>query len=63
MDGLCNGFDIGFKGICSITKPKNLLSSGENKDKISEAIVKELMRGHTAGPFPSPPLKKMDHVG
>ena len=56
MDGLSNGFDIGFNGISSITRPRNLLSSCENKIKISEAIDKELVRGHTSGPFPSPPF-------
>ena len=59
LDGLVNGFDIGFKGIRSMTKPKNLLSAINNKEKIREAIDKELVRGHTSGPFLSPPLKNL----
>ena len=44
LDGLCYGFDIGFRGTCLGTKPKNLLSAVKNKIQLSEAIDKELMR-------------------
>ena len=59
MDGLSKGFGIGFKGISSVTRPRNLLSSHVNKAKISEAIDKELVLGHTSGPFLSPPFDNL----
>ena len=56
VDGLRNGFDIGFQGQPSASLPKNLKSAEENKCAIQQAIDKEIRRGHTAGPFPSPPF-------
>ena len=56
VDGLRNGFDIGFKGEFSATRPPNLKSANQNKDSIQQAIEKEIKRGHTAGPFPHPPF-------
>ena len=56
VDGLRNGFDIGFTGQFSATLPKNLKSADENKDLMQQAINKEISRGHTAGPFPNPPF-------
>ena len=56
IDGLRNGFDIGFTGEFSPTSPKNLKSADQNKTLIQAAIDKEVSRGHTAGPFPSPPF-------
>ena len=56
VDGLRNGFDIGFTGNPSATFPKNLRSADQNKSEIQSAINKEVHRGHTAGPFPSPPF-------
>ena len=56
IHGLRHGFDIGFKGPFSETHPKNLKSAYENKELIQEAITKEISRGHTAGPFPTPPF-------
>ena len=56
LDGLLNGFNIGFKGTTKETRPKNLLSAINNKGQINKAIDKELLRGHTAGPFISPPF-------
>ena len=35
---------------------KNNKSARDNEDKVSEAIKKEVERGHTAGPFTSPPF-------
>ena len=58
VDGLRNGFDIGFTGQFSPTFPKNLKSATENKHLIQEAINKEVSRGHTAGPFPHPPFPR-----
>ena len=56
LDGLRNGFDIGFTGTFTPTFPKNLKSADQNKTAISTAINKEVSRGHTAGPFPTPPF-------
>ena len=50
------GFDIGYKGHITNTNPTNLLSPRENKGKVTEAIAKELSRGHTSGPFTQPPF-------
>ena len=58
VDGLRNGFDIGFKGSLTETTPKNNLSALQNKLGVSLAIAKEVSRGHTAGPFPEPPFEK-----
>ena len=59
VDGLRNGFDIGFRGIFTETRPKNNMSALKNAKGVSEAIAKELSRGHTAGPFPEPPFQKL----
>lgn len=56
VDGLSNGFDIGFAGEFSETKPRNNRSALENKAAVAQAIEKEIARGHTAGPFKDPPF-------
>ena len=56
VDGLTYGFDIGFTGEFSATRPKNLRSADQNKVLIQQAIDKEIARGHTAGPFTQPPF-------
>ena len=56
LHGFRHGFDIGFVGTVVDTRPNNLLSARNNPDHVSEAIMKELSRGHTSGPFLSPPL-------
>ena len=56
VDGLRNGFDIGYTGPFTDTLPKNLKSADQNKQHIQKAINKEISRGHTAGPFSSPPF-------
>ena len=56
VDGLRNGFDIGFRGDVTPTLPKNLKSAYQNKEGVQQAINKEIERGHTAGPFPNPPF-------
>ena len=50
------GFDIGYDGPFCVTRPTNLLSARSNPAPVTAAIVKELQRGHTSGPFVSPPL-------
>jgi hypothetical protein len=56
VDGLRNGFDIGFQGEATPSLPNNLKSADQNKEAIQQAIDKEIQRGHTAGPFPKPPF-------
>ena len=56
LDGFRNGFDIGFSGNVSSTRPNNLLSARSCPSEVSEAIFKEVSRGHTSGPFVSPPF-------
>ena len=58
LNGFRHGFDIGFRGnfIEENARPRNLLSARNNVRQVSEAIAKELSRGHTSGPFPSPPF-------
>ena len=59
MEGLESGFKTGFSGPISATRPKNLLSSKHNKQKVTSAIIKELHRKHTSGPFLNPPLENL----
>ena len=58
INGFRNGFDIGFRGSFEDdnARPRNLRSARDNVEQVSEAIIKELSRGHTAGPFPHPPF-------
>ena len=59
LQGLKYGFDIGFKGVSHITRPKNLLSATENEVELDNAILKEVTRGHTSGPFINPPFNNL----
>ena len=34
-------------------------SARDNAAQVTEAIIKELSRGHIAGPFPTPPLENL----
>ena len=56
LRGLSEGFDIGFRGINAPTRPKNLLSAKENNQELTKAVCKELERGHTVGPYVTPPF-------
>ena len=58
ITGFRYGFDIGFRGSFEDpnARPRNLLSARENVAQVSEAVLKELSRGHTSGPFPYPPF-------
>ena len=56
LDGLRNGFDIGFLGSSHTTFPKNLRSATQFLPRLANAVRKEVERGHTAGPFKSPPF-------
>ena len=58
VSGFRFGFDIGFRGSFDDpnARPRNLKSARDNVAPVSEAIAKELQRGHTSGPFSSPPF-------
>ena len=56
LRGFTFGFDIGFRGIGLPSRPRNLRSALENPAAVTRALIKELRRGHTAGPFFSPPF-------
>ena len=58
ISGFTHGFDIGFRGGFDDdnTRPRNLLSAIHDAAKVSAAVQKELTRGHTSGPFSSPPF-------
>ena len=58
VSGFSFGFDIGFHGSFDDpnARPRNLKFARDNVAPVSEAIAKELKRGHTSGPFSSPPF-------
>ena len=58
LRGFRHGFDIGFRGPFNEvdSRPRNLRSARSNPEGVTEAIAKELRRGHTSGPFPFPPF-------
>ena len=56
MNGLYSGFNIGFVGSITSTEPNNLQSAIANPQGVTEAIQKELERGHISGPFLTPPF-------
>ena len=55
INGFTYGFDIGYVGPSIPSHPRNLLSSLQHPLEIEQAICKELSRGHTSGPFNTPP--------
>ena len=57
LGGLRWGFDLGFRGQVVETRPRNALVTLECQEGVSEAIQKELDRGHTSGPFDHPPFQ------
>ena len=57
VSGFSCGFDIGFCGEVSHTRPLNLLSASRNPESVSLATSKEVTHGHTSGPFSVPPLE------
>ena len=58
IEGLRKGFDLGFVGDFQDqnSRPKNLLSARQVPALVQQAIDKELIRGHTGGPFDDPPF-------
>ena len=59
LNGFTYGFDIGVQGTFTNnnTRPRNNLSARKFPAQVSEAVRKELDRGHTVGPFRSPPFQ------
>ena len=57
VSGFRYGFRLGFREDYSslVSASKNNKSAFEYKEKVDEAILKELNRGHTVGPFSSVP--------
>ena len=57
LEGFTSGFNICYTGERFFpASTKNLLSALNNRGPVSEAISKELSRGHIAGLFASPPF-------
>ena len=56
LDGFRYGFNLGFRGLINEQPLRNNKSARDNPEKVSEAIIKEVQRGHTSGPFISPPF-------
>ena len=56
LNGFRHGFNLGFRGLINEKPLKNNKSARDNPEKVSEAIAKEVDRGHTAGPFHAPPF-------
>ena len=57
LSGFKQGFRIGYKGLDFPLITKNLPSATENPEQVTAAIIKELERDHTAGPFTHPPFE------
>jgi hypothetical protein len=61
LTGFRTGFDIGYNGLLNPIRRRNNRSARENARGVSEAVRKEVERGHTAGPFSSPPFA-VNHI-
>ena len=57
LSGFKQGFRIGYEGLDFPFITKNLSSARDNPEQVTAAIIKELERGHTAGPFTHPPFE------
>lgn len=55
--GFSQGFRLGFLGRLSGGVSSNNRSASENVEEVSAAIIKELDRGHTSGPFSRSPFQ------
>ena len=56
IQGFRHGFRIGYEGPITFGQCHNLLSARSQPVPVTKAILKELERGHTSGPFLSPPF-------
>lgn len=60
INGLKHGFDIGFnKHSPLLSTHTNLKSATDHTHDVTTAICKELVRGHTCGPFATMPIKNL----
>jgi len=59
LEGLQFGFSLGFKGYVNPGIQRNLKSSIDSPAEVTKAILKEVSKGHTAGPFVSPPIPNL----
>ena len=57
LSGFKQGFWIGYEGLDFPLITNNLASARDNPEQITAATIKELERGHTAGPFTHPPFE------
>ena len=57
LSGFKQGFQKGYEGLDFPLITKNLPSARDNPEQVTAAIIKELERGHTAGPFTHPPFE------
>ena len=57
LSGFKQGFQIGYEGLDFPLIANNLPSARDNPEQVTAAIIKELERGHTAGPFIHSPLE------
>ena len=56
LNGFTYGFDLGYLGPITPGSRRNLLSARSHHGDVSAALAKEVSRGHTAGPFQTPPF-------
>ena len=56
VSGFSDGFRIGFMGVASQGRDRNNMSAVSYQRDVSAAILKELRRGHTVGPFSDSPF-------
>ena len=57
LSGFKQGFRIGYEGLDFPLITNNLPSAIDNPEQVTAAIIKELERGHTVGPFIYPPFE------
>ena len=57
LSGFKQGFRMGYEGLDFPLITNNLPPPKDNPEQVTAAIIKELERGHTAGPFIHPPFE------
>ena len=57
LSGFKQGFQIGYECLDFPLMRKDSPSARDNPEQVTAAIIKELERGHTAGPFTHPPFE------
>ena len=63
LHGLTHGFRIGYNGPRDFLISKNLSSAIENPEIVDNYLADECVRGHTAGPFDTPPCMPFRSAG